>query len=352
MEPDAVAETPERLRLWAERISSSPLYRRLARDIAEDPEVFDILAAMPHTPRPLLFMAAVHDLLLAGTDHELVHWYASLSSSPRSPATAYPAFRDFVLAHRSDIATIGRHRYVQTNEVRRCALLLPALSRAAGELGRFHLVDVGTSAGLNLSFDRYAYVYGLGTGGRPLTTWGRPRARPLLVCESRGAMPRLARHLEIGRRVGIDLHPIDPSDPADRRWLEALIWPEHHERRVRLEEALDAARPVERIQGNALETLPGLIRSFPSDDPVVVMHSFALNQFTDEMRSRLDHLLAAERRRRPLVRIGLEHWSFDEGDARLRYAADDWIELGTAQHHGEWIDLAPDQPERNANPRL
>lgn len=352
MEADAVPETPERLRLWADRISSSPLYRSLAHEIADDPEVFDLVAAMPHTPRPLLFMAAVHDALLAGTAHQLVHWYASLTSSPRAPATAYPAFRDFALTHREQIETTGRRRYVQTNEVRRCAILLPALSRAAAELGRFHLVDVGTSAGLNLSFDRYAYVYGPGTDGTPVATWGPPRGRPLLVCESRGTPPRLARHLEMGRRLGVDLHPIDPADPSDRRWLEALIWPEHHERRIRLEEALDAAGPVERIAGDALETLPELIRSLPSKDPVVVMHSFALNQFTEEMRSRLDDLLDTERTRRPLVRIGLEHWSFDEQDARIRYESDGWVDLGTAQHHGEWIHLVDDPRDANANPGL
>jgi hypothetical protein len=51
---------------------------------------------------------------------------------------------------------------VQTNEVGRCASLLPAFGVVAARTdGRpLALVELGTSAGLNLVWDAYGYAYG------------------------------------------------------------------------------------------------------------------------------------------------------------------------------------------------
>ena len=53
---------------------------------------------------------------------------------------------------------------VQTNEVRRSALLLPAFFLVSREAqGRpLYLLEIGTAAGLNLLWDRYGYDYGNG----------------------------------------------------------------------------------------------------------------------------------------------------------------------------------------------
>lgn len=52
-----------------------------------------------------------------------------------------------------------RTRSTQTNEVRRCATLLPALGGLAAEGYRLGLVEVGASADLNLLLDHYGYCY-------------------------------------------------------------------------------------------------------------------------------------------------------------------------------------------------
>ena len=43
----------------------------------------------------------------------------------------YPIFRDFCIDHRDEIEAIISTRRVQTNEVRRCAALLPAFTLVA-----------------------------------------------------------------------------------------------------------------------------------------------------------------------------------------------------------------------------
>jgi hypothetical protein len=73
----------------------APLYDRLARGIAGDPELLTIAA---HTrsgqQAPLLLLAAVHYLLLGGTDHALGAFYPSVTSSAAvSPGDPLPAFR-------------------------------------------------------------------------------------------------------------------------------------------------------------------------------------------------------------------------------------------------------------------
>ena len=47
-------------------------------------------------------------------------------------------------------------------------------------------------------------------------------------------------------RAGLDLNPLDVTDPADVAWLEALIWPEHAHRRDRLRAAVRSPRPTRR----------------------------------------------------------------------------------------------------------
>ena len=107
---------------------------------------------------------------------------------------------------------------MQTNEVRRCCYLLPAVTLAArlAAPAPLALIEAGASAGLNLGLDGYAYDYGTGT------ITGDPRSPLTLHCELRGGTPPpLALPApDIAWRAGIDLSPLDPDDAA---WLRALV---------------------------------------------------------------------------------------------------------------------------------
>jgi len=72
------------------------------------------------------------------------------------PVDSPAAFHEFVVGDWPAIAAHMRIRATQTNEAGRCALLLPVLAALPQPLA---LLEVGTSAGLCLYPDRYAYRY-------------------------------------------------------------------------------------------------------------------------------------------------------------------------------------------------
>ncbi|NWF67819.1 MAG: DUF2332 domain-containing protein [Chloroflexi bacterium] len=136
----------------------SPLYERLCRGIAQDEALLRLAAHSPRAqPLPNVLLGAVHYLLLKGTPHALAAYYADLSPDPLPPDTPFPLFRAFCQEHQAEIKALLAARRVQTNEVGRCALLLPVFGVIAQR--PLALVEVGTSAGLNLLWDRYRYQY-------------------------------------------------------------------------------------------------------------------------------------------------------------------------------------------------
>ena len=111
-----------------------------------------------------------------------------------------------------------RSRRTQTNEVGRCAVLLPALPP-----GPLALIEVGASAGLCLLLDQFYYELGptpLGGSRHPFTCGARSRVR--------SQSPRRFRRSSGGGDWII--HPVDVHDEDAVRWLMACVWPDHHER--------------------------------------------------------------------------------------------------------------------------
>ncbi len=326
-----ITTTPEAMLAWGRHTHGSPLYHHLVQVIADDPELLRVMGRVDHLPQANLVFGAVHFLLMSGRGPELAAYYPSLTEEPLPLEGSGPIFGDFVRGHEDEIVEIGNTRYTQTNECRRCVALLPLVMMSPFD--RFHLIDIGTSAGLNLGLDRFHYHLGE-------QEWG-PDSPVVLSAESRGAIPRL-RDIEIQHRVGLDLNPIDPADDDARLWLDALIWPEHTERRARLRAALAlvATMDLEMVAGDALVTLPGVLAGLPESDPVVVANSFTLIQFSAEQRDQLDAIAEAARMVRPVFRVSME--AIDKIDDWARLTIDDGSGprgVGQAHPHGEWIEL-------------
>jgi hypothetical protein len=327
------------------RHHASPLYECLARGVAADAEILALAACAATRPVPNLFFASVHSLLLDGVRHPVAKWYPDLSPTVPPLAEAYPFFRQFCLENRESIQHLLSTRRVQTNEVRRCACLLPAFGIAAALApGRpLALIEVGTSAGLNLLWDRYGYLYGesrrVGVPGSPVQ----------IRCQLRGdRLPRLPEPLPaIASRAGVDLNPIDGRDPEATRWLQALVWPEHSERAELLRQALELLRrePPALIAGDALELLPGILVAVPPEATLCLYHTYTLNQFSPDQRGRFAALVEAHASVRDLFLISIEGQCGDHALLDLtayRYGKKYALPLARCSAHGDWLEwLAP-----------
>lgn len=271
----------------------SPIYADWAQGIAADDEIISLLLELPKPKRQanLLFAAARH---LGAADGR----NAGAGSNSRDDGTSardgsYASLRSWLLDHWGATRALMFARSTQTNEAGRCAALLPALARIEGPVS---LIEVGASAGLCLYPDRYSYAYRTDSGTIVLDPESGP-STVRLDCELRNAAAP-NRLPEVAWRAGIDLDPIDITEPDQQEWLRSLIWPEHEERRERLSAAasLVASDPPRLVAGDLLTTVDSLIAEAPADTRVVVFHSAVLayvdpaerEQFAELMQSRED----------------------------------------------------------------
>ena len=278
---------------------TSPLYARICVAVARDHDLLRRLRAAPpsaHLPPALL--AAVHYLVLSGADHPLSDLYAG-----RGGGDPGPAFTDFCRSHSDEIDALLRTRHIQTNDCGRSALLAPGMTWLAPGLGgRFSLIDVGASAGLNLQCDSYRFDYGSsGVTG--------PAESPVTIhCRVAGGEPPIAARLPtIVTRVGIDLSPIDLTDPLDVRWLLACVWPDSG-RLKRTAASIEMAQqnPPRVIAADANEALPDVLAGLPTGVPAVIVTTWAFAYFSVEDRQRFIALLDAASHVRDIAWLSAE----------------------------------------------
>lgn len=233
-----------------EAAGRSPMYERLATDIAGDPSILAFLLALPPSKQqPNLLFGATRFLLGAAPDVD--------------------SLRDVVLTRPDELREVMTERLTQTNEPARCSQLLLALCRLPQPLA---LIEVGASAGLTLLVDYYSYDF----DGLKLV--GRDERAPTLKCHIEPSMPAALEIPEIAFRLGIDLNPLDPNDEMDMDWLECLIWPGEEERVDRLRDAIQVARrhPVLLRKGDLVQDLESAVSDAPQHATTVVFHSAVL----------------------------------------------------------------------------
>ena len=325
------------------------LYFRLSRELIGDGKLLVLASHVPpHQPAPNLFFSAVHYLLMrqdparvgSSPPSPLRDFFPDLTTLPDTYSDPYPAFREFCLTHASEIRKLLETRRVQVNEIGRCAYFLPAFQyvaqRVSGE--PFALIEVGSSAGLNLFWDEYAYDYG------EEMMYGPRNSEIRLHCKLRGEKrPRLyADFPEVTIRFGIDLHPNDVLDEDAMLWLRALVWPEQIERAKRLEKAIVHARkrPPLLIEGDALNVVPRALDAIARETPIVLFHSFVLNQFSTQARARYAALLTERSAGRLIYDVSLEpkEWpaplvltTYQDGKVSEK-------QLAVCDHLGRWME--------------
>jgi hypothetical protein len=306
-----------------EAAGSSPTYERLATAVAATPPVLALLDSLPPLKRqPNLVFAAARVL---GAPLE----------DPRR-------FTAFVQSNWEEVATIIQTRATQTNEAARTGTILPLVAAINGPVA---LIEVGCSAGLCLYPDRYAISY---DRRRPLV----PDSPVIIEVSTTGPVPIPTRLPDVAARIGVDLNPIDITDPAGQAWLEALIWPEHHHRlqRLRAAASIVATDAPTLLRGDLVDQIGQALSLVPDGATPIVFHSAVLYYVPPEDRQRFAEQVARNpaviwiSNEAPGVLAGVTTNLRPPPDAaRAAYfiiATGGQTTIGIADTHGSWISWA------------
>ena len=237
----------------------------------------------------------------------------------------------------------------QTNEPQRSAALMTGLLEVAARFGKpIELIEIGSSAGLNLNIARYRFDLGgvvVGPDDAVLT----------MVPEWRGPSPpaptATAPMRIVGAR-GCDLRPIDLTDPAAEGRVAAYIWVDNPERleRLKVAAALVRAHPPRIDRADAADWVEArLAEPQPEGTARVLMHSVTWQYLPAETQARITAAMeragAAASEDRPLAwvtmepdrdlsahRIGVRMWPADDRWGTERRT------IGAAHAHARWVE--------------
>lgn len=269
-----------------EASGTSPLHARIAAALSESDEALRAIESAPAGKRhPAVVLAALHDLALAGRAPRLAVAYALADHD-----AAVSAAVDTLVGMTGGVVAVAVRRPVRAHEAGRHAVLHPAVAEAAHRVGAeaVGLVDVGCSAGLSLVVDRVGIDYGRGVAVGDASS-------PVQVAASVvGDRHVPGRTLPpVVARVGIDLDPVDVTDPEEARWLRACLQPDQPQQMALLdaELALAASDPPQLLRGDVLEVLPDALARVPPDALPVVTTTWTLSHLPLERRLRFLHRL-------------------------------------------------------------
>ncbi len=291
------AEFLFRRALAPEDAQSHPYYAALGDALSENPVARSLLLDVPIEDRnPILIFAILHYLALRGHP-VLAPLYRSLGAAPSVTPNEFATRVVAVVETESDAVRAQLHRRTQTNEVGRSAVLRAVMADLrAGGLEHTSILDVGTSAGLNLYFDQFAVS-------------SSPSEDPLTITTEFIDEPPLLSPLPmITARVGLDRNPLDLSVDDDALWLRACLWPEAPERLARFD-AILARRaqwpPVTLVTGDAFDALDLAIERC-GKGPLVIIHTWVAAYFPEALQRAFGEKV------RTLVRDGRAHWIYAE----------------------------------------
>lgn len=250
---------------------------RLLADRVEDP--FGSALA-------LRFLGAVHRLVLEGQAPALAALYPSTGGDPAA-GDVVAAFLSTVEAHEGSVDRRMADG-VQTNEVGRAAALVGGYAEVLRQTGLpLRVLEVGTSAGLNLRFDRFAYDTGDHVAGDPASP-----VRFTGVWD--GPPPPLPPTFAVAERRGCDRHPLDATTEDGRLALLSYVWPDQPDRIARLEAAITVARslPVQLEQADAATWVERQLATPVAGVATVVVHSIVIQYLAPERRRQLRAAIA------------------------------------------------------------
>jgi hypothetical protein len=295
--PEAQDTIARRLRWqaeWCARLGS-PLYSAILEASADDVEAggpaWRLLEGREREPArsflALRLAGAVHRLVLMGRIPDLAALYPSVGGQA-DLELGPPRFVEALAEHAEEVRA-HLDRPVQTNEVARCAGLIGGFLVVARETQLpLRVLEVGSSAGLNLRFDRYRYSSG-GLG------WGPPDSPVRFDGVFESAFPPFDADLSVAELRGCDRSPLDPRSEEDRLTLMSYVWPDQSDRFDRLRGALELAQrdalAVERA--GAAEWAERALAERREGVATVLFHSIVVQYLSAEEASALHAAITA-----------------------------------------------------------
>ncbi|WP_229956180.1 DUF2332 domain-containing protein [Parasphingorhabdus litoris] len=233
----------------------------------------------------------------------------------------------------------------QTNEAGRSSSYIAGLLwlTQQGLPPRYELLEIGSSAGLNLMIDRYHYNLGGVSVG--------PEDAPLSFKPDWEGPPPPDAPFAFDSLHGCDIAPVDLTDPAQARRLTAYIWPEHKVRFERMKTAIELVNEQPpNLQGSGADDwmIEQLAKPQTAGVTRVLVHSIVWQYIPIAGRERIKLAMeeagARATAERPLAWLSLEanretyrhelivrHWPKEDG------AGGEPVKLGEAHAHGAWV---------------
>lgn len=303
------------------KIFMAAVFESLARTLWSSPAVVEMIECWPGdlASAGVIFRlnAGLHALARSGRFPmlEAIYRGASAETAP-DPVQLDLAVTEALAAGEGALLVWLRSR-TQTNEVARLAGLAAVLAElSARQSLPCRLLELGTSAGLNLNLAHYQIRLGeLQLGPAASAVRIAPRWT--------GASP-VAAPVVIAGADGVDLCPLDVSRQTDAERLHAYVWPGERARTERLQRAIALAQrhPPRVEQGSAANWLEQqLCIPQPAGERRVVFHAMALQYMPDAERARIGQLLAEAGMKagteRPLAHVAME-WNAARSDVEVR----------------------------------
>lgn len=281
----------------------------------------------------LRLLAGIFRIVLHGGAPQLAPFYLSLDSTAVAE-DAWPVLRPVLAAHVTALRR-ALDQAPQTNEVGRSAALAVGLFEAVRRHGlhRVRILELGSSAGLNLNVDRYRII---GPG------WGWGPVDSSLVLDTAAVRVR-PEAVTVVQRRGCDLSPVDISTTDGALYLTSFVWPFNLERHHRLAAAIAVARrypvTVDRAPASSWTTEQ---LALPAADDIltIVWQSITEQYWPAPERAAVAAAVAEARNRMPLAHVSMEGvpppltsdgYAIDQHGPEIRL---DGTLLARSHHHG------------------
>lgn len=280
----------ERFKIFAEQEckGSSEVYFYLSNKISED-EYLSKLASFTKMgqPFPNSFLSAVHFLLLKNRNCELAKYYPSITKDKTYNEIPFELFKNFCQENEQKIKDLISTNLVQTNVIGRCSYLFPIVSELSNSENKpTTIIDIGTSAGLTLNFDLYEYWYNEQKLFGDSTVKNQCK---LVDCE-----PKLINSITNKlTKIGIDQNLINPKNDDEKLWLNSLIWADHLDRFIAMEEALklEELNQIEFIEASKVSEFEEIISRVPKEDCLIIYSTHTLYQFNSDDKKEFSDML-------------------------------------------------------------